>query len=390
MSFVVQLTSLHHPSTPAVVLATLNQYADLSIKFVKNAAVEARVTMSMFDALAVHAVPFRFALKIQYNDDTVFWAQANAEDDFGEGTILITSGMGTILQHHYVRIGDPILDITDPDTGLTDEGWISADGVGLVGLLDCAQNTTEQDDAEWPVMGIVPGDDITTPGDENVKVERGMEVLSTMTSLSTGMAGIDFEFVARGDAENYYATVEMYDQLFSDKSDDILFAYNVPGQPDNIASLTSTPNFPSTVAHALDQPPLNRQTSVNGPAAATIGAWVQWEATDIKVDGDTDASVLQDIADAVTTIYGWPLPQLSLELRPDAGQTNFYGRSLFTDFTVGTIVTVMAAKGARSVSGKYQITEATIGQSSWRSPPKTAISVVPWSDAAGAPSGEDA
>jgi hypothetical protein len=381
MSFVVKLTTLHRADEPAVDLATLTQYSDLSVRRVINDVSEARVTISMYDAAAVHCTPFAFALKVNYNDECVFWGRANAEDNFGAGTVTISAGDVEILRHHYVRIGDPILDITDPDTGLTDEGLIQPDSSGISLLIDCAQNLDDQDDAGWPVLGIRPRTLADSGSTSPLGVERGMEVFDTISTIIGAQTGPDIEFlpVDSGDYDGnpVYCTWVAFDEIVDDQRETIIFTYNVTGQPDNLADVQVSPKFPQSVVHVLDQPPLHRETAVNGPAAASVGAWVRWQAADVKVRDD-DTSVLQLLADSIAAVYGVPLRSAQITLRPDAGQTHFYGHT--HDFTVGTIVTVGATKGNRAFLGVSQITEVELKQDGPRGLATTVLQTVPWVD----------
>jgi hypothetical protein len=383
-TWTVHLTTLFKEGEYPSILSIITQYSDLSVTRVKNGISTASITISQFDPAATYCVPFAFALKLYYRGELVFWAPANAEDDFGEGTVTLTSGDIQILEHHYIRIGDPILDITDPDTGLTDEGFITRDGFGMEGLLECAQNLPEQDSGGWPKPGIAISNE-ATPTLSVVGVERGQEVLSVMSDITSQMTGPDYVMKPRDDVPDAYMEMIVSDQIFEDKHLDIIWTYNVTGQPDNLAGISVHPQFPNSVVHVLDQPPLHRETAVNAGAAGSVGAWVRWEATDVKVtDGDTSA--LQELADAIASVYGYPLHQASVELRPDAGQEHFYGWE--HDFVVGDIVTIGATKGNRAFLGMCQIVEVTLSQQSWRGPPQTDLQVVPWVEGVGEGGGD--
>jgi hypothetical protein len=377
----VRLTHLHDVDAPGAEFATLTQYSDLSITRVVNDISTARVTVSQYDDIVLNLQPFRFALKIFYGEECIFWAPANIEDDYGDGTCLISAGDIQQLEHHYIRIGDSILTITDPDTGLTDEGWVSPSYYGIQGILECSYNTPAQDVAQWPPPGIAMGDNFAALAsiDENIKVERGMEVLSTMKSIAEPITGIDFVAKPFDDPlVPVYCMIDIYDEVVRDRSEDILLAYGSEG--DNLTGLSVSPLFPKTVAHVLDQPPLHRQTSVNGPAAEAVGAWVHWEATDIKVD-DGDVSPLIAIADTVIQVYGFPLRQVSVEMRPDAGQTVYYGWE--HDYIVGDVVSISGVRGNRSVSGTHQITQVELNQSGWRGLVTSTLTLIPGSNAQG-------
>jgi hypothetical protein len=374
--FSVRLTHLHTVTTAGEEFVTLDQWSDLSVTRVINDTSTARVTISQYNDIAGDLNPFAFALKIYYGDELVFWAPANIEDNFDDGTCLISSGDLQQLEHHYARIGDEILTILDNDTGLRDTGYITPDWFGLNGLLICSYNTPEQDTDNWPPPGIVMGDNFATiDTNANIKIERGQEVLSAMKSMTEPIAGVDFLARPLDTSAPQYCQIDVYDQIFEDKSDDIHLAWGTTG--DNLTGLSVSPLFPKTVVHVLDQPPLHRQTQVNTDAAEAIGSWVDWEATDIGVKDD-DVQPLIDVGAAIAKVYGFPLKAVSATMRPDAAQTSFYG---FThDYVVGDILSVEGVRGNRSISGKHQITQVELTQQGWRGLPTTNLTLVPWVD----------
>lgn len=383
-NFLVQLWSLHHPDNDAELLATLDQFADLSVTIRKNDTREARVTISQFDPKAVHCVPFEFSLRVWYGDYCVFWAPANCEDDYGNGTVLISGVDALKLQHHYVRIGDDVLTDIDPDTGLRDDGFITRDHRGLAGLLAAAQNTEEQDARNMASLGISEGFFGDAETESGLSIQRGQEVFELMKSISDNATGPDWMLVPNQAADGSggaYMQLDVVDQYFWGQQDNVNFYFNKPGLADNIESLTHTPGIPVTHAHVLSQDTKYRVTAADLGSSQKIGAYVQWNAENFNVkDDNTDA--LEAIAEAIVQVYGKPLKNISITLRPDAGQVSYYNelQTYDLDFSVGAVVHIEATNGYRSVEGDFQIYEVTLAQSSWRGNPQTDLNVSPWLD----------
>lgn len=121
------------------------------------------------------------ALKLYYRQKVVFHGPIHApEFDYASGKILLAAHDPTLrLTHAFAHSAQTI----------------SIDGEGMFALLDLAQNFAAEDLADYPVLGIVPGIDSTTPTDLTQTLKAGDRVYQTMQDMRGLIFGPDMNFV---------------------------------------------------------------------------------------------------------------------------------------------------------------------------------------------------
>ena len=166
------------------------------------------------------------ALKVYYRDKVVFHGPLHApEFDYATGKIALAAHDPTLrLTHAFAHAGQTI----------------SVDGEGMFSLLALGQNFAAEDTAGYPVLGIVPGKDTTTPTDVNQTLKKGDQIYQTMQTLQGLVFGPDMNFVpyetdpaelASGtDSASYTSTAAVIaDNATTDFSLPITFTGNIGG-----------------------------------------------------------------------------------------------------------------------------------------------------------------
>jgi hypothetical protein len=338
------------------------QFSDPSVREVLNDQTEARFTMSMFDPMVEHIGALECAARIWYRDQVkpIFWAPVTFEEDYAAGTVTVTGINVRRVQKQNLRRGDDA--INRPD----DQGAVTIDGAGLGLFLLAAQNTPGQDTLDDPSLGITLDDRSASRADTLGGVERGDNVWDKMREWVEAAIGPDFEFDPQPDGSGIYMLMRVWDRRGSDRTANVGFFYNVPGEDDNLAGLQAAALQPITHAHVLDADRRYRRTRSSRAAANRIGTYIEWVVTTLKVHKKPstkhpDLEPLDDVAQAYIDAYASAPRAATLIARPDAGQTRFYREH----FWPGDHVFVHAIKGYRT----FRATTASARSSSRRRAP---------------------
>lgn len=408
--FVVQLTPLIRPD-PGFVdeadIVTVDQFSDLDVGHLVNGFKTAKVSLSMFDPIVAGLEPFKFALRVLYEDrlEPVFWGQSNMIKDYEQGLVHLEAQDASLrMLHHYLRRGDTALNAVGGDV---DQGAISADANGISLAVEAAQNIASQDARNDPSLGLDVVD-MSTPVGPVVQVERGQECWQVMTDIADNEVGPEFT-MDTSDGLDFYAHLVTHDLLGTDRTSatpdtpatgEVVCDYGIG--VDNIETgPTVTPIPPVTHCHVLSEDRKYRETAaafdgLGVPTSNMFGVFVQFIRTGFNVSGG-DTTVLLEKAKAVVRAYGFPLEQVSFALRPDGFTGHSYGRPDFTapagtteaTFYLGDFVTVRAVKGECSDTGDYRVTEAHLTWPGWQGPARTVLTVIPRAGAASDDPGAD-
>lgn len=415
-SFRIQLTTLHRPSTPAVVLThpeddsidEVTQFSNPKLKETLSEPVEFSFEMSMHDPMVQHVVKadvsalpeeyelpdgyepngaYAFAARVYYRNQVrpVFWAPCTYEKKFGEAKVIV-SGVDRIrAQKHFLRFGDPVLDIVGDD-GVRDEGLVTVDHQGVHDVWLAARNTPEQDDRDVPALGFYVHREAGAP-DRSAKygLERSHEVWDAAKSILDDVLGPDAWMDFRDDKPGFYGALRIYGKRGSDRTATVRFFYGVDGEDDNTADIGATPITPITHAHVVAQDATQiRETDADALESYLRGVFVTWTALDINTKRKSETVIreaLQALAEAHVAAYANAPEAVGITLRPDAGQDRFYGEH----YWVGDTIYYAAEKGYVSSAGDLRIRGVEISEQGSRGATvtKLEVSVDKTSDGAG-------
>lgn len=407
--FVVQLTPLIRPDGPAdeADFITVTQFADLDVGHAINGFKTAKVTLSMFDSVVENLEPFKFALRVLYEDrlEPVFWGQSNLSKDYEAGTVTLEAQDPSLrMLHHYLRRGDTALNALDGDV---DQGAISADANGIALAVEAAQNIASQDARNDPSLGLDVVDE-STPVGPVVVVERGQETWQVTSDIADNEVGPEIT-MDTADTLNVYAHLVTHDFLGTDRvsatpdtpaAGEVVFDYGLGA--DNIETGPSVVAIPPvTHAHVLSEDRVYRETKAafdefGVPTSNMFGVFVRWVRTGFNVAGG-DTTILLEKAKAIVRAYGFPLRQVQFALRPDGFTGHSYGRPDFTTppgttmatFYLGDFITFRAVKGSCTDDEEVRVTEVHLTWPGWQGPARTVVSVIPRAGAASDDPGDD-
>lgn len=352
-----------------------------------NEPCTARVVIPIDEPIVADLEPFAQAVRIAYLRpgntiaEALIYGPCNVITDYAAGTVTLEVYDPAIrCQHHYVRRGDDVLNLTN------EKGTVASSASSIETIIDAARNTQEQQDRNVPALALTAwlyGDGV--PGAPLIEFERGQEVWDLVKQIVRSTTGPDV-YSAPVDAWTYpltaYAELGMYDAMTNpvtpgstelgrnlDPADpdapvagEVVFDIGLVN--DNLIALTESPGIAVTHCHVVDADRKYRKSAADADSSAAIGVWVRWIATDYNVvGGDTDP--LQALADAVVDAYGDPPRFFTCTLRPDDAQPFHYGHAFFSadtagDFQIGDFVRVRARSplGYRSFSTLARITAA--------------------------------
>lgn len=192
------LTTIPRPDTPMVVLSPLGVVDGASVTIpwldsrtatIPPISMEDPRIAPLFDRVAWRDRTLAIALRMRYvvpglGKQIAFWGPVHAPDiDYETGLVGITAHDPSLrMKAAFATDGDSVLD------GYT------LDGRGAQAIVDSAQNRPNQDDLNWPSLGINVGVDLATdaPGTDR-KATRGDQLWRTLTDLAGIEIGPDFE-----------------------------------------------------------------------------------------------------------------------------------------------------------------------------------------------------
>lgn len=355
--FRITLTNLYRPASVdgsraqvlSATLARLDNFKEAEVSIPLNDAREAKVKISMHDPAALHVFPAKTMLHIVYVTPTaarlVFWGpltqpQWNSEE---ESVTLNAVDPSIRLRHHYIRIGDQILnrpshaELPNP----YGKGYIPFDGQGLRMLRDCG------DTISYPALGIMDGDfdamewdvDTTHKG----KFSRGAEVWATWLEIISHQAAPDFELLPIDHVQGYYCQINTFDlQGNADPSGLIL----QDGFGLGNCRMDYTPGGKIvTHAHVLSEGDQRRVTVADQDSALEHGAYIQWESTQYKQRSNQP---LIEKGKQLIAAYGRPPEYFQVRLAVDSDL--YFGE----DFYTGDALTASVRRGylQRSLTGR--------------------------------------
>lgn len=366
----------------------VTQYLDdgFEVNVAINEPLTGQIVIPIDEPVVADLEPFEQALWIGYKRpgntlaEGLIYGPCNVITDYEAGTVTLTvQDPSQRCQHHYVRRGDPILDLT------AETGTLRANGQSVDQIIDAARNIDSQQDRNVPALAFSAweyGDGV--PGAPFFQFERGQEcwdliatqILKSDTGPDAYSAPVDswaFPFTE-------YSELGLYDRMTDPAAPAVgeLGRNLDPADPntpetgkvlfelgyalDNLVGLVESPVRPATHWHVVDADRKYRVTTADAASSARCGVWVNWVATDFNVVGG-DTSVLQAVADAGVKAYGSPPKHFTVTPRPDDVLQYHYGHQFWPletpgDYQIGDFVRVRAQRGYRSFSTLARITAA--------------------------------
>lgn len=371
--FRLKLTSLHYPENtlpggeparPARTLAHIFQFTDAEVEIPANDRRSGRAAISMHDTQVVPEVePYSKLLHVVYVTPTtahlVFWGVIVKPEHRSEPETITLHAVDRSfgLEKAQIRLGDQILNsitaLTLPN--VYGKGFVPLDAAGLRLLRDCGINTAAQTLRGQPDLGILDGDDTSTPlpvdTNRKMKVLRGYQAWSTGLELVEHEGAPDFELEPVDSVEGYYARLNTFDRQGS--ADPTALLLHDGFGLDNCRIDYEPGGELTTHAHTLSTGDKARITVADADSSAIYGAYTGWESTDY--DASNTPALVQKGKQTIDT-FGRPRDYFTVTLNDDADL--YY----LDDFTVGSACTAVFKRGEVFKSMEGHITKVTLRQ----------------------------
>lgn len=342
--FRAELTTLHTPTTPARVLARLEQFTAAEVYIPLNDARTAGLGLNYQDPALAFVRPYAVMLRVAYvapphGSRLVCWGRlTEPEWDGATGTVRLSAVDQSLpLQHHYVRFGDQALNPTDhPELPNPYDRSVPLDHVGLRMLRDAGKNTPAQTARGVPDLGIRNGTNdvvaLPTSTTRTIAYDRGAEVWYSMREHIGHDGAPDMELEPI-DEYPYYARLNTYAQQGAGSP---IVEWQDGFGADNCTIAYSPGGKIKTHAHVLNADGTQRVTVADEAASEEYGVWVHWDATSYE---SRDPEPLQDRGKQIVDAHARPLDYF--QITPNANCGLFYP----WDFAVGSTVRGQIRRG---------------------------------------------
>lgn len=312
------------------VVARAFQYKNCEVTIPWLDTRKAKIQLPLFDPRgALHQIrangwedptPYDTYLHIRYNNHPVFWGPCLEVDWlFDQGVVeLRASDMSAMMQHHYFRRGDDVLN-NQPSK---DKGKVPVDGRGLRLMRDAADLIDGQ---AYPPLGVKNGINTCTNNVKRVEVNRGQEVWRAMQDMAALHDGPDFQLTPldMDPADPNYAKLDVKNPgaWGTDRRDTVVFHKGFGRN--NVKSFEYMPGGKLvTHVHTVSEDRKHRITRANVSAAQDYGVWVQWEAVDFNVSPSQAQEVLGAVGDYVLGAYSRPPKFFQFSQYPEGATYN--------------------------------------------------------------------
>lgn len=340
MEWSVALTSLIHPSTPAVVLPIF-EFTDVQVSVELNGQRTAQATLliadvqNALDDLGIDVADFAYAtaLQLAWRDTPMFWGVVTVPSVSAQNFNVTCSAVdrSLSLQSHYLNLGDAAL-----DSGNGFGGKVPPDYRGLRMLRDSADLTSAEVTDGWAVLGIKDGTANTAESDSTTYLQFERFYVSAwdaQVQVANQQHGPDFELEPNFSDPAYYANLNVYDRQGTDKSDTVRLQHSFGG--DDLDEFVSEPGgklINQSLSVARDGK-TRSDWQFNTASSRKFGKYERVDATNYKA---ASAALNRDAARWVK-LYGEPLDAVTVtpSLRASEDPEAFWP---VADFWVGDTI----------------------------------------------------